>query len=312
AGTLAEAYNWLGQSYGQLGQHDKAIKALSQAVKIEPDDKSYMYELGYVYYNADNYKQAIQCYEKALLLLSLDEPVSSDVPDFLKPPACKTMPFIYPRLIYPRLAPSYYETGEYAKAINAYKKVIELDPENTFALLMLGFAYFNLGQYPEAISAFSLYIEARPDDPYAHYRLGRAYYENKQYDSAKSALLKAVQLKGDLSSATLSNLYFSLGLAYSKLGRLEDTENAYQKALEIDKNNEGALLNLGVCHSKRGSKIMAADYYYRAGILYLKQNDRDGALLALDNLSLTESPLYEKLYSKIYPDVPLKEKEKKK
>ncbi|MDP3013952.1 MAG: trypsin-like peptidase domain-containing protein, partial [Candidatus Subteraquimicrobiales bacterium] len=46
AGTLAEAYNWLGQSYGQLGQHDKAIKALSQAVKIEPDDKSYMYELG--------------------------------------------------------------------------------------------------------------------------------------------------------------------------------------------------------------------------------------------------------------------------
>jgi hypothetical protein len=35
-GILAEAYYCLGDSYEQLGQHDKAIKALSQAVKIEP------------------------------------------------------------------------------------------------------------------------------------------------------------------------------------------------------------------------------------------------------------------------------------
>jgi tetratricopeptide (TPR) repeat protein len=202
--------------------------------------------------------------------------------------------------------------GEYAKAINAYKKAIEFDPENTAALYMLGLAYFQLSQYPEAISVFSLYIKAKPDDPHAHYLLGRAYHENKNYDSAQSAYLKAVQLKSDLSSVALSDLYFNLGLVYSKLKRLEDAENAWKKVLEIDKDDPATLINLGICHARRGQTVLAADYYYRAGIIFLQRGDREGAVTALNNLSTTDSPLYEKLYSKIYPDVPLKkEKEKK-
>ncbi|MDP3028610.1 MAG: tetratricopeptide repeat protein [Deltaproteobacteria bacterium] len=298
-GNLAEAYSYLGESYEQLGQYDKAIKVLSQAVKIEPDSYEYIKSLGDIYYAIDNYKQAIQYYEKALFLLSSDSNRSWYI-DYAK------------SRVYSSLARSYYETGEYAKATNAYKKAIELDPKNTGALYRLGLAYWQLSQYPEAISVFSLYIEAKPDDPYAHYFLGRAYHENKNYDSARSAYLKAVQLKSDFPSATLSNLYFNLGLVYSELGRLEDEENAYKKALEIDKDNARALLNLGVCHVQRGQMVLAADYFYRAGIISLQRGDREKALGALNNLSLTDSPLYEKLYSKIYPDVPLKEKEKKK
>jgi tetratricopeptide (TPR) repeat protein len=262
-----------------------------------------MERLGDEYYAIDNYKQAIQCYEKVLPLLS------SGSYGYWRSDFGKSR-------IYNRLARSYFETDEYPKAINAYKKTIELDPENTAASYMLGLAYFQLSQYPEAISVFSLYSKAKPDDPrsycYAHYFLGRAYYENKQDDSALSAYLKAVQLKSDLPSDDLSDLYFSLGLVYLKLERLEDAENAYKKALELDKDNAKTLLNLGVCHGRRGQKVLAADYYYRAGIIFLQRNDREGAVGALNNLSTTESPLYEKLYSKIYPDVPLKkEKEKK-
>jgi len=222
----------------------------------------------------------------------------------------------------------YYRAGNYEKAIQYTEKKLSIplsslerlsgderqwiqrgrDKQDAYTYYRLGDSYYQLGQFEQAIKALEKSVELNPDDSATYHLLGYAYYENKNYESTKVALLKAIRL----AEQALPSHYWALAQAYGKLGKPDEEEKAYKKVLELDKDDAGALFNLGWCYDNRGYMVLAADYYYRAGILFLKQNNRDGALRALNNLSLIESPLYEKLYSRVYPDVPLKEKRKKK
>ncbi|MDP3013839.1 MAG: tetratricopeptide repeat protein [Candidatus Subteraquimicrobiales bacterium] len=269
----ARAYYHLGMAYYHTGQDNKAVEAAIEAVRLAPDDRNCLCHLSHLYLMANNYGQAILCLEKAL---SIPRPV-------------------------------FRFRGDYDRqAIQAYLDNLDADTYSS-----LGFAYYRLGQLKQAIKALEKSVEIDPNDIIVYYYLGWAYFENKDYESAKVALLKALQLPED-RHLVYSPFFYALGLVYGKLGKPDEAGEAYKKALELDKDNAGALNNLGALYDNRGNNVMAADYYYRAGILFLKQNDRDGALLALDNLSNTGSPLYEKLYSEVYPDMPLKEKRKKK
>ncbi|MEW5949347.1 MAG: tetratricopeptide repeat protein [Thermodesulfobacteriota bacterium] len=269
----ARAYYHLGMAYYHTGQDNEAIEAATEAARLAPDVREYLYHLSHLYLMANNYGQAILCLEKAL---SIPRPVFT------------------------------FRGDHDRQAIQAYLDKLDADTYST-----LGRAYYQLGQLKQAIKALKKSVEIDPNDIIVHYYLGWAYFENKDYESAKVALLKAIRLPED-RCLVYSPYFYALGLVYSKLGRPDEAEEAYKKALELDKDNAGALNNLGVLYDNRDNNVIAADYYYRAGILFLKQNDRRGVLLALDNLSSTGSPLYEKLYSKIYPDVPLKkEKEEK-
>ena len=51
-------------------------------------------------------------------------------------------------------------------------------------------------------------------------------------------------------------------------------------------------------------KNVGADHFYKAGLLYLKQGDREGALEIYEGLKLTKSKkLEESLFKQLYPEV---------
>jgi len=78
---------------------------------------------------------------------------------------------------------SYFEQGSFSKAVEAFKRVIKIDPE-PFCYYNLGMAYNELEEYSKAIQAFKQAISLGYGGADVHYSLGAAYALTENYDLA--------------------------------------------------------------------------------------------------------------------------------
>ncbi|MFC1870224.1 tetratricopeptide repeat protein, partial [Chloroflexota bacterium] len=92
----------------------------------------------------------------------------------------------------------YNNKGEYLKAIEAFTKAIDLDPDLALAFNNRGWSYIELGQYEQAIADCNQAIELEPDLALAHSNRGRAYIELGQYEQAITDFDKAMALDPNL------------------------------------------------------------------------------------------------------------------
>ncbi|MGR3301474.1 MAG: tetratricopeptide repeat protein [Candidatus Scalindua sp.] len=80
-----------------------------------------------------------------------------------------------------------------------------------------GESYLEQEKYPEAINAFKIILEQNPEYPNAHTQLGIAYYRTGMYEQAISELKAAKELRINDKRAKLF-----LGMAYLKYGKTDD------------------------------------------------------------------------------------------
>ena len=92
----------------------------------------------------------------------------------------------------------YTNEGEYHKAITAFTKAIEFDPNFAIAYSNRGWAYIELGQYDEAITDCTKAIELDSSLAIAYSNRGWAYIELGQYDEAIADYDKAIELDPNL------------------------------------------------------------------------------------------------------------------
>ena len=83
--------------------------------------------------------------------------------------------------------------------------------------------------YKKAIGAYKKYFEQNPDDPEAHYALGQTYAGLSQYSEAIREYREALELKEDDP-----DIYYDLGVAHTKLAQYDLAAKAFSKSLEID------------------------------------------------------------------------------
>jgi len=59
-----------------------------------------------------------------------------------------------------------YRAGEYKKALSAYQKARDLEPDNIYFTTQIGFCYYRLRMYEKAIAEFKRVLEKTPGDNY--------------------------------------------------------------------------------------------------------------------------------------------------
>ncbi len=64
----AKAHSYLGIAYMKLGMDKEVIEVCKQAIRIMPDDAFFHSYLGIAYSNLDMYKEAIEAYKQAIRL----------------------------------------------------------------------------------------------------------------------------------------------------------------------------------------------------------------------------------------------------
>ena len=129
---------------------------------------------------------------------------------------------------YSYLGYSYDKLEKYQKAIDAYKKAIEIKPDLHYAYFNMGPAYFKLEKYQKAIDTFKKVIEIKPDFHKAYSGMGMTYRKLKKYQKAIDAYKKAIEIKPDYHEA-----YYSMGVTYGILKEYQKAIDAFKKAIEI-------------------------------------------------------------------------------
>ena len=155
----------------------------------------------------------------------------------------------------------YFHKERFAKAEEAYKKAIELDPENTADTMHnLGTLYLYLGRYDEAINQFQ---NALADDTYRNRAntinaLGWAYYKKQSYVEAEQAFKDVID-----RDARYYIAYDNLAKVYIATNRIDDAITQLEFVLRFAPEYPEANLDLGICYLKKGEKDRAREHFLK-------------------------------------------------
>jgi tetratricopeptide (TPR) repeat protein len=128
----------------------------------------------------------------------------------------------------------------YPEAEAAFRRAIELQPENATAHYNLGVALGHQHRPAEAEAAYRTAIELRPDFAIAYRSLGNNLRQQNRLAEAEAAFRKAVELKPDLA-----DVHNNLGIILRGQWRLAEAEAAYRMTIEYRPNYAQAHCNFG-------------------------------------------------------------------
>ena len=132
----------------------------------------------------------------------------------------------------------YYVSGNYEKAIDAFKESIRKKPNSAEAHFNLGLAYGKIGESDKEIESYLEAIRLKPKVPNVHFNLGSAYKENGDIQSAIESYKKALQIDNDYTKAR-----YHLCRTYIEIGDRENAMKEYGFIQNADKNMADELAN---------------------------------------------------------------------
>ncbi len=155
----------------------------------------------------------------------------------------------------------YYGTyrRDNAKAVEYYRKVIEIDPLYKFAYNLLAYKYNEMGDFENMLWAINKYVELAPDEANPYDSRGDLLARNGRLDEAIQSYRKAIEIKPDF--------YYSV----EKLGHMYLYKRDYDKAAEYY-----SVL------SSAGSPVWRAKGRECIAFIFMHQGKLDEALEVLD------------------------------
>lgn len=126
---------------------------------------------------------------------------------------------------------AYTAKADFYRAIVAYNKAIELNPNYSAAYHNRGVAYGSLGNFDHALAEFNKAIELTPNDPYIYMDRANVFQFKKESDKVVSEYDKAIELNPELAEA-----YLERGLFYKSLERKSDARKDFHRFLVRSKD----------------------------------------------------------------------------
>ncbi len=208
---LAELY------LGRLRENDRAVKLLTEARRRFPGSPGFAYYLGLALREAKRPQEAVTVFEEALREAELS---GSDM-------ANAHFYFDY--------GATAERAGFYEKAADLFKKSIALDPGNAEAYNYLGFMWADRNEHlDEAGEMLNHALQIDPNNGAYLDSLGWLDYRRGKFEQALTELLRAAQNLTKDDPTVLEHI----GDTYSKLDRVPQALDYWQKAAAIDRDNK--------------------------------------------------------------------------
>ncbi len=101
-----------------------------------------------------------------------------------------------------------------AAAVESYKHVLGLAPDDDDAIRSLANAYYDQQQFDDAAEQYERYLRAHPDDPSVRTDLATTWLYQRKFDRAVDAYQQVIKAHPEFVQA-----HFNLGLAYEAMGK---------------------------------------------------------------------------------------------
>ena len=179
-------------------EYEKAVSLFNTAVIIDPE-------------NPDGYRERGMCF----LQLARAE-TDSVKRDELMEKAAADFDVVIARdedgteiAVRVNKANMYYQSGNFEKAIPAYKKVLEVEPDNLAAVSKMALIYQGQGNNDEAVNMYNYILKSRSDDPDLWFNLGVLYFNMENFEEARKAFDNVLEINPD-DIETCMNIISSL------------------------------------------------------------------------------------------------------
>ena len=201
-----------------LSNHNKdkeLLEASSEAIELFPSQPFLFLSKGLALYNLQRYSEAIESLEFGRRLLIEDNETAESI-------------YVY-------LAESYYKEKQYAKSYQNFDKALKINPRSKYVLNNYSY-YLSLQEekLDLAISMCEKLMRIEPNNANSQDTYAWVLFKANKIDEALIWIEKAV--KNSLNqSATILEHY---GDILKKLGRDAEAKDAWQRALEVARNEE--------------------------------------------------------------------------
>ena len=250
----------LGDVYLQNGKKQEAYDAYQKVLAVEPDNPMALFSMA-SYYEQTGQKEL---YQQQLDTLLLNKKVTSDtkisvmrqvIAENEQSSAKDSTQVIalFDRMMkqdmddpqIPMLYSQYLLSKNMEQeAVPVLEQVVDLDPTNKAARLMLVSAAVKKEDYKQIIKVCEPGIEATPDALELYYYLAIAYHQAEQGDSVLSVCNRALEhITPDTRKEVISDFYSIMGDIYHTKKQMTGAYAAYDSALVYNPSNIGALNN---------------------------------------------------------------------
>jgi len=256
----------------------KASEQFQAILKLDPKDTNSALWLARLYRFENNHAEAEKVLRgvldrdsengPALELLSqllIDEGRSQDAIELLSNAAgASSSPEIYDLL-----GDAYTQQKDYPHAEEAYRKAIDLDPDDAGHRHGLAQALLSQDKYSEALEQFKKLSELEPGTAENYLRMAQLYRRLGKYDQAESSLLRAKQL----APGSLEVLYHE-ALLYEDQGRYDDAVKVLTDAIAGIKSQGG-----------EGNPSALAILYEQLGRTYREQENYPASIQTFEEMA---------------------------
>jgi len=174
--TKASIYANIGFAYGELKKYRSAAENFEKALSSGNKDPQVRYNLAFTYGKLNRTKESISAYEK--------------------------LAAVHPTVeILNILAQHYMLEKRYEKAVQSYRKLMNLEPRKATHYVNLGQACGLMGDTDGEIAAYKAALKKDAEDDSAYFNLGAAYEKKSLYQDALEAYSQAYELNPDLDNA---------------------------------------------------------------------------------------------------------------
>lgn len=268
----------VGRKYSNNKKYQDTILHYERALSLQPTDLNILSTLGEAYLEVGNLDKAAAYYCKSIdwkdafeidnwedEIEKFEEKQRYDLVAQLYEAGCKKD--TKNGRVFFKLGRAYFFADNYPKAIEAFQRATNLEPNNEFYYYFLGdaYSYTNPNQLEKALAAYQRALELLPDAR-NHHRLGETLKRLGRHKEALPYLEKAIRLNQYVS------YNWSLGSCYDELQQYSKAAQVYLQIVRISTDKE----------TKR-------EAWYRAAEAKYKMKDFDGAYFAYEqSLALRE------------------------
>lgn len=231
-----ESLHRIADTHREDGNWEQSIALLEKirAIMDESYEPNFQNRVGIVYYNEEQYEQAIEHYQRAI---DLKEEVA---------------------VYHENIGLAYEDSEQFELAERAFLRSCELAPDDPIINNRLGIFYYRRKNFEQAISYYREAIRLNPDYAVYHNNLGLALEAADDLETAEQAYQKAIELAPENSG-----YYNDLGVFYHNQGRYKEAIEAYDRAIELNADNELYLQNKGLALELSGKPTEALRTYER-------------------------------------------------
>ena len=160
--------------------------------------------------------------------------------------------------IHDRLGVNYNNRGDHPKAIEAFRKLVELKrtPASCFKL---GVAYDNNGDHREAVEAFRSAIALDSSYLQAYYKLADVYAKTENFGEAIRCLTEAVGIDSENPET-----HFRLGSIHSARGSFDQAIGSLNRVVELSPGYPSIYQSLGLAYEHKGEHNKAIECFKKS------------------------------------------------